>query len=170
MNRTQSTKKGILKSIVVFCLMIAMLAGTVGTVSTVSAAPKGYGFTYKRTTVYMHGKAKSILQKAGKPKSKSESKSCAYDGMDRTYTYKDFVVKTYSKSKKGTEYVNSIVLKTSKVSTKEGLKIGNSKNDMIDIYGRAKSNFGVYTYKKGKCKLMIEVEDDKVTGITYVAV
>lgn len=166
MNRKQSTKKRLLKGIVIFCLMFTMLAGTAG---TVGAAPKGYGFTYKRTTVYMHDKAANILEKAGRPKSKSESKSCAYDGMDRTYTYKDFVIKTYSKSKKGKEYVNSIVLKTSKVSTKEGIKIGSSKNDMIDAYGRAKSNFGVYTYKKGKCKLMIEVEDNKVTGITYVA-
>ena len=70
-----------------------MLPEKIGTVSTVSAAPKGYGFTYKRVTVYMNGSAEKLLNKAGRPKSKSESKSCAYDGMDRTYTYKDFVVR-----------------------------------------------------------------------------
>lgn len=167
MNRKQGKKMGICRGIALFCMMFAMLLGTV---STVSAAPKGYGFTYKRVTVYMNDSAKKLLDKAGRTKSKSESKSCAYDGMDRTYTYKDFVVKTYSKSAKGSEYINSIVLLTSKVSTKEGIKIGSSKNDVIDAYGRARANFGVYTYTKGKCRLMIEMDsDDKVSGITYLA-
>lgn len=160
-------KKGIFKRIAVFCLVVIMLAGTA---STVNAAPRGYGFTYSRVTVYMNSKAKKLLDKAGRPKSKSESKSCAYDGMDRTYTYKDFIVKTYSKSEKGSEYINSIVLLTSNVTTKEGIKIGSPKNDVIDAYGRARANFGVYTYTKGKCKLMIEMnKDDEVSCITYVA-
>lgn len=159
--------KSMWKRMVAFCLAAMVLLGSV---HVVQAAPKGYGFTYKRVTVYMHGKASGLLQKAGRPKSKSESKSCAYDGMDRTYTYRDFVVKTYSKSKNGTEYINSIELLTSKVSTKEGVKVGSSKNDVIDAYGRATAKFGVYTYTKGKCRLMIEMnEDDKVSRITYLA-
>ncbi len=155
------------KRMVAFCLAVIVILGSV---NVVQAAPKGYGFTYNRVTVYMNGSAKKLLDKAGRPKSKSESKSCAYDGMDRTYTFKDFVVKTYSKSKNGAEYINSIELLTSKVSTKEGIKIGSSKNDVIDAYGRATARFGMYTYTKGKCKLMIEMdEDDKVSKITYLA-
>ena len=155
------------KRMVAFCLAVIVIFGSA---NVVQAAPKGYGFTYNRVTVYMNGSAKKLLDKAGRPKSKSESKSCAYDGMDRTYTYKDFVVKTYSKSKNGTEYINSIVLLTSKVSTKEGVKVGSSKNDVIDAYGRATAKFGMYTYTKGKCKLMIEMDShDKVSKITYLA-
>lgn len=161
------TKKNFYKVIMAACMSLVVLFGSV---YTANAAPKGYGFTYKKVTVYMNGKAKKLLDKAGRPKSKTESKSCAYDGMDRTYKYKDFIVKTYSKSEKGSEYINSIVLLTSKVSTKEGIKIGSSKNDVIDAYGSARSNFGVYTYTKGKCRLMIEINgDDEVSGITYVA-
>lgn len=159
--------KNMWKRMVAFCLVAVVLLGSV---NVVQAAPKGYGFTYNRVTVYMNSKASKFLEKAGTPKSKSESKSCAYDGMDRTYTYKDFIVKTYSKSKNGAEYINSIVLRTSKVSTKEGIKIGSSKNDVIDAYGRATARFGVYTYTKGKCKLMIEMDSkDKVSSITYLA-
>lgn len=140
------------------------------TVQTATAAPKGYAFTYKKVTVYMHSKADSLLKKAGEPKKKSESKSCAYEGMDRTYTFKDFVVKTYSNSKSGTEYINSIELLTSKVKTKEGIKVGSSKNDVIDEYGDAKAQLGVYTYTKGKSKLLIEMDSkDKVKKITYLA-
>ena len=135
----------------------------------VQAAGKGYAVTYKKVTVYMDGNASKLLKKAGKPKSKTESVSCAYNGMDRTYKYNDFVVKTYSNSKKGTEYINSIELLSSKVSTKEGIKIGSSKNDVIKAYGKGKDNFGVYTYTKGKTKLMITIDDNKVSGIIYVA-
>ena len=75
-----------------------------------------------------------------------------------------------SKSAKGSERINSIVLLTSNVSTKEGNIIGSSQNDVINAYGRARSNFGVYTFAKGKCKLMIEMDiNDKVSMITYVA-
>lgn len=154
-----------------FTIMICFaLMFTFVIADTAGAVPKGYGFTYNGATVYMNGKAKKLLKKAGRPKKKTESKSCAYEGKDRTYTFDNFIVKTYSNSDKGDEYVNSIVLLNSKVQTKEGVKVGSSKNDMIDAYGRGRSEFGVYTYSKGKCKLMIELDSkDNVSKITYLA-
>ena len=154
------------KKVLSVCLVMACVCTMI---ITVQAAGKGYAFTYKKVTVYMDGNASKLLKKAGKPKSKTESASCAYNGMDRTYKYNDFVVKTYSNSKKGTEYINSIELLSSKVSTKEGIKIGSSKNDVIKAYGKGKDNFGVYTYTKGKTKLMITIDNNKVSGIIYVA-
>jgi hypothetical protein len=85
------------------------------------------------------------------------------------YQYKDYILYTYSKSDKGAEYVNGITFRTSKVSTKEGIKIGSTEDDVLDAYGKAKPSYGVYTYKKGKSMLQIEVEDGKVTNIRYVA-
>jgi hypothetical protein len=118
----------------------------------------------------MHGKAASFIKKAGKAQKTKVSKSCAYDGKDRTYEYKDFILYTYSKSDKGAEYVNGITFKTKKVSTKEGIKIGSSEEKMLETYGDAKAKYGIYTYKKGKSKLQFEVEDGKVTNIRYVAI
>lgn len=150
-------------------LCLALLFAFAMTTVT-KAAPKGYKFTYSGVSVYMNSKASKLLQKAGNPTKKTESKSCAYDGMDRTYTYSNMIIKTYSKSDKGAEYINSIELLTSSVQTAEGIKVGSSKNDMIDAYGRGRSQFGVYTYTKGKCKLMIELDSkDKVSKITYLA-
>lgn len=136
----------------------------------VQAGSKGYKFTYKKATVYMGGPAKRMIKKAGKPKSKKVKKSCAYEGKDRTYKYKDFILYTYSNSNKGAEYVNGISFLTSKVSTKEGIHIGSSYREVKKKYGNAKERFGVYTYKKGKCKLQIEVTDDEVTNIRYIIV
>jgi hypothetical protein len=132
------------------------------------AKSKGYVFSYKKSSVYMGGPAKTLIQKAGKPKSKKATKSCAYKGKDRTYAYRDFILYTYSNSDNGTEYVNGITFLTSKVATKEGIRIGSSYSAVKKKYGSGKEQFGVYTYKKGNCKLQIEVTDDEVTNIRYV--
>jgi hypothetical protein len=146
---------------------MAALVGMIFPVS-VQAKSKGYVFTYKKASAYMGGKAQSLIKKAGKPKSKTVKKSCAYKGKDRTYKYKDFILYTYSDSDNGPEYVNGITFLTDKVSTKEGIKIGSSYDSVKKKYGNAKDQFGVYTYKKGNCKLQIEVTDDEVTNIRYV--
>lgn len=135
----------------------------------VQAAPKGYIFKYKKVSASMHGKATALMKKAGQPVSQKRSKSCAYDGLDSTYVYKDFILTTYSHSVKGEQYINSITLRTDKVATKEGIKIGSPYNAVVKKYGKAKDNLGVYTYTKGKSKLQIEVTEDEVTKITYVA-
>lgn len=136
---------------------------------TSDASSKGYVFRYKKVSVQMHGKASALLKKAGKPLASKKSKSCAYKGMDATYIYKDITVTTYSNSDGGIEYINSVTLRTDKVSTKEGIKIGSSYNDVIKKYGQGKENFGVYTYMKGKSKLQIEIVNNVVKKITYVA-
>ena len=135
-----------------------------------NAGTKGYKFTYKKTTVYMGGAAKKFIKKAGKPKKKKACKSCAYNGKDRTYKYADFILYTYSNSDKGAEYVDGITFLTKNVSTKEGIHIGSSFDDVKKAYGKGKDNFGVYTYKKGKSKLQIEITNDKVTNLRYIKV
>lgn len=159
--------KTVLKKIITFVLVAAIVLS--GNVVTGQAAPKGYVFKYKGVSVQMHSDASKLISKAGKVLKKKESKSCSYKGLDRVYQYKDFILVTYSNSKKGKQYVNGIKFRTKNVATKEGIKIGSSLNDVINKYGKAKDNFGVYTYKKGKSKLQFEINNDKVTTIQYVA-
>lgn len=148
---------------------------TIGALSMVGsngavAKNTGYGFSFKNATVYMESAAKNLIKKAGKPKAKKTAKSCAYKGKDRTYKYKDFILYTYSNSSNGPEFVNGITFLTNKVSTKEGIHIGSTWDDVKAKYGSGTDNFGIYTYKKGKCKLQIEVENDKVKNIRYVKI
>ncbi len=133
-----------------------------------AAKPKGYLFKYKGVTVGMHSPAKKLLKKAGKPLATKVTKSCAYKGKDRTYKYKDFILYTYSHTDKGAEYINGITFLTSKVSTKEGIKQGSTLSQMKKKYKKGKEKFGIYTYKKAKSKLQVEVTDGKVTNIRYV--
>ena len=150
-------------------VMVLMLALAVGMLPmNAQAKTKGYKFKYKKVSVYMDGPAKKLIKKAGKPKSKKVTKSCiSKSGKDYTYKYKDFILYAYTKTANGAQYVSGITFLTSKVSTKEGIHIGSTFDDVKKKYGSGKDNFGVYTYKKGKCRLQFEITDDKVTNIRY---
>ena len=156
-------------AIVMMVLSIALGMNLPG-VENASAATKGYYFTYAKKSVTMGSDATSFINAAGKPSKKKAEKSCAYDGKDITRKYKNFILYTYtnSNSSSATEYVDGITFLTKKVSTKEGIKIGSSEDDVIEAYGSAKAKYGVYTYTKGKTKLQISVEDGVVTQIRYV--
>lgn len=165
MNNKQLKKKAVVSG-----LGLVLAAGILAAASPVTAraASKEFRFTYKKATVRIGGPAKKLIKKAGKPVKKKAKKSCAYKGKDRTYKYRDFILYTYSDSDKGPEYVNGITFLTSKASTKEGIHIGSNFSRVKQKYGKGKNSFGIYTYKKGKSKLQIEVTGDKVTNIRFI--
>lgn len=158
--------KKVIKRLVVGGMMCVMLTSLVG--SNVQAAPKGFQFVNKGVKVSMNSKATKFIKKAGKPLALKVKKSCAYDGKDRTYKYKGFILYTYSNSNKGPEFVNGITFLNNKVKTKEGITIGSSLKDVQKTYGKGSVKFGIYTYTKGKSRLQIEITDDKVTNLRYV--
>lgn len=64
-----------------------------------------------------------------------ESASCAYDGMDKIYTYDNYVVTFYEGD--GYDGIQLITLTSDLVSTSEGVCIGSSYDDVIAAYGDA---------------------------------
>lgn len=151
-------------------LLMAVVVCTTLSSNYASAASKNFEFTYDKVTVSVDSAAAELIEKAGKANDTKKVKSCAYKGYDRTYEYDDFTLKTYSKTTRGKEYVSSIILTSGDVATKENIKIGSTEKEMLKAYGKAKGQFGVYTFTKGKTKLVIELDDsDKVAYISYMA-
>lgn len=136
---------------------------------TAEANTAGYKFTYKKVTVSMHSKAKKLIKKAGKAEKIKVKKSCAYKGKDRTYKYESFILYTYSNSEEGEEYVNGITFLDDTMETPEGIKVGSSLSDVIEAYGKTEDKFGIYTYEKGLSRIQVEIEDDMVVNLRYVA-
>ena len=105
--------------------------------------------------------------KLGQNSSYSETVSCASQGTDKTYTYPNFEVKTYNDGKD--DRILSIYLITDDVQTKEGVKVTDSYQKMLDTYG---NNFdqldALYIYRLGKTALHFMVENDVITAIEYV--
>ena len=129
-------------------VIVIMFMVSVQVTAPAAAKSKGYKFTYKKATVYMGGPAKKILKKAGKPKKVKAAKSCAYDGKDRTYKYKDIIIYTYSNTDDGPEYINGITFLNSNVSTKEGISIGSSYSEVFDAYGETEIILGYILIKR----------------------
>jgi len=129
-------------------------------------ASDSYSFTYSGTKLVINTDIKNALASLGEPTKYYESESCAYQGLDKTYTYPLFTVYTYPS---GTgDMISSIELKADAVSTEEGIKIGSSKEDVIAAYGNDYEEKGsVIKYKKGDSILSFVFADGSVNGIVY---
>lgn len=107
-----------------------------------------------------------VLEKLGEPVSYYEAASCAFQGLDKIYTYQHFEINTYPDGDR--DLISSIVLKDDLISTPEGLSIGQTKAEMEAIYGtdyETRGNMCVYT--KDGMHLSVLVEGDAVTSIEY---
>ena len=132
-----------------------------------AAASDGYVFTVDGTTIAMNAEVAPILEKLGKEKNYFESASCAFEGLDKEYTYNGFVLKTYPLN--DVDYVASITLQDDTVATPEGIAIGSELADVTAAYGDSSSDTKC-EYVKGDSQLLILLENGVVTSIQYVAI
>ncbi len=133
------------------------------------AETEGFLYEYQGVTIPMHAKAESILKSLGESKDYFEAPSCAFQGLDKIYYYSGFELSTYPKD--DIDYISAINFTDDSVSTKEGISIGSTSDEVIKAYGNDyKGENGSYIYILGKSKLSFITENDAVTAITYEAV
>ena len=154
----------------------------VGNETTATAAPQEgtedaeaadqYTFVYKGTNISVKADAAPILEVLGEPKSYTEETSCAFDGLDKNYTFTSFILTTYPDGE--LDRVNSVTLLDDTVNTKDGICIGDSKEKVEEVYG-AESFDGIHAYimeedgGDGDARLTIILDGDKVSSIQYTA-
>jgi len=155
--------------IAVMAALMLVGCGSSSSDETSQTTQEEFVFEANGTTVKMNEETSSILEGLGKEIEYYEAKSCAFDGMDKTYTYAGFQLITYPDGDK--DRVNSVVLKDDTVSTKEGVCIGDTKAKVEEAYGTdyTEKN-GAYTYTKGKSTLEFIFDGDAVSSITYTAI
>ena len=112
----------------------------------------------------------AVLPLIGEPVGYFESVSCAFQGMDKVYTYPSFVVNTYPQN--DADMVASIYLMDDMLTTAEGAYIGMHTDEVTAIYGEPTSAAdSSISYEKGGCMLSFMYDaDGYVTAITYVSV
>lgn len=131
-----------------------------------STSEPGYTFTVKDVKVEMGVLADDTLAALGEPKTYTESASCAFEGLDKTYGYGGYYITTYPNGDK--DYIYSAWFEDDSVATAEGIYIGSSKADVETAYGDFDSDSA--TFKKGNTELVIILEDDAVVEIQYQAI
>ena len=180
MLQRQTNKETIMKRIIALTLALLLVfaltacggnSGIGETKPTESTEPTGttYSFTYGQTKMTMHQDAAAILAALGVPKSYSESGSCAFDGLDKTYFYGSFYLQTYPMG--DADKIYCIWFVDDSVSTEEGIYIGATQAQVSAAYGDEGYNgSNAYVLKTDNCILTIILENGIVNSIQYLAV
>ncbi|MBQ9030457.1 MAG: hypothetical protein IJ106_03275 [Parasporobacterium sp.] len=136
---------------------------------TEAPAADRYTFVYKGTNIALKAEAAAICEALGDAKSYTEETSCAFDGLDKNYTYTSFIMTTYPDGDR--DRVNSITLLDDTVSTFDGISIGDSKDKVEEVYGADSFNgVNAYIMTDGDAQLTVIIDGDKVSSIQYTAV
>ncbi len=128
-------------------------------------AAKGYVFMTGGITVEMDGDMNPILAALGEPVSYFEAASCAFEGLDKTYTYNGFEIDTYPAQDK--DLISAVILKDDSVTTAEGICIGDSLEKVQGAYGEGEQENGMVVYEKDGMKLCFILQEDSIVSIEY---
>ena len=127
------------------------------------------GFTFVAGDTAMNADAAPILEGLGEWENYAETTSCAFKGLDKTYSYPGFDLYTYPLN--GKDNVNSVYFVDDTVSTPEGIHIGSTKEEMEAAYGTDyEEEFGAYTYTKDQSRLQFLVTDGVIDSVEYTAI
>lgn len=132
----------------------------------------GFVFVYGDTEIQMGHLMSEYLDALGEPISYFEAASCAFDGLDKMYSYNSFQITTYPVDDK--DYVGSIMFLDDMVETKEGVSLFETKADMIAAYGEnyVDENGVLVYYPEGNTegmKLCFILSGDEIVSIEYQA-
>ena len=121
-------------------------------------------FTYKGCPLPMNAEFGPLLDAIGEPDSYFEAASCAFDGLDKTYTYSGLEIITYPDN--DVDYISSVRLLDGSVSTPEGVTIGSSQEDVTAAYGTDFEDMGTgYSYQDGDTILEVLFQDGAVVSV-----
>ncbi len=138
------------------------------TVNVGNIVNAGYTFVYNNVNVYIDCDASEVVEKLGKY-DYYEAPSCAFDGLDKVYTYSSFEIDTYPEGDK--DYISAIIFKDDMVETQEGICIGETKDNVEGRYGSPTSmDDRYYEYEKGDMRLRFIFDaDGYVISIEYLS-
>lgn len=152
-----------MKKIMITFLAVFLLFGC----SKSPAKTDNYDFKLGNHEISMGQDAKAIIAKLGTPKDTYSSPSCAFEGDDTVYDYGSYQITTFVTE--GVEKFTGVYLIDETISTKEGLHIGSSMDEMVAAYGdNYVESYGSYTYSLGATDLSVVITDKVVTSISYL--
>ena len=125
-----------------------------------------YSFTYKGVTITLDAPAEPIVEALGEPKNYSESASCAFQGLDKTYFYGSFYMDTYPME--GKDFVYGWWFVDDSITTEEGIYIGATQAQAEAAYGAESFNgSNAYIVARGNGTLTVIIENGVVSSIQY---
>ena len=163
--------KRFLTLLIVLCLALSLVAcGSAETPKETAgaqySAADNFSFTYKGTEITLHAPAAAIVSALGEPTKYSESTSCAFEGLDKSYYYGSFYLETYPKGEE--DFVYGWWFADDSVATAEGVYIGAAQTEVEKAYGADTFNgTNSYVVKKAAGTLTVILTDGVVSSIQY---
>ena len=135
-------------------------------INEVQSNDDGYKFIYQGIEIKIDAKAAAIVEQLGEPLSYFEAPSCAFNGIDKMYTYSGFELDTYPDN--DCDYVSAVLFKDDSIATPEGVSIGDTIEKMKQVYGEYSSeDQNLAIYPNGNMKLCFVLENGVITSIEY---
>lgn len=118
-------------------------------------------------TAYRCGtKIEMVIAGLGEDYEYAEGKSCAYDGLDKTYTYE--AVEFFTNPLSDGDMVSEIYTESDTVTTTKEIAVGATKAEVLAAYGTATkdaNNMLVYRPSEAQAALCFELAEDTVVAI-----
>ena len=128
--------------------------------------PLSFSFEARNVAIVMGAPASPAIDALGEPLSYFEAPSCAFDGIDKIYYFPGFELYTYPVD--GEDFILSVNLTDDNVTTKEGVYLGMSRENMLDAYGSDYIlNHEQYIYTRGDSTLSFLIDNGEIAVIIY---
>ncbi len=136
--------------------------------ATESNGAGGFVYLNSGATFEIDAPAADALAKVGEPLSYFEASSCAFGEQDKVWTYQGFRVDTYQLD--GIDYILDVILTDDTVMTSEGVRIGDSTDDILAAYGTPTlTDTNYMIYESGDMRLAFLLNGDTITTIEYLS-
>ncbi len=159
-------KNSIIRAAVVLILMLMFPTILTSCNGGTGGKDEKFSFVYNNIEITPDDDMAPILASLGEPTKYYEAASCAFNGLDKMFTWGSVQINTYPDGSK--DRVLSIILLDDANLTPEGVTIGSSREAVIAAYGNNyEGGETALTYKKGGTELKFLLRDGCVTSVQY---
>jgi len=126
-----------------------------------------FAFKMNDVLIEMNQNINYVIDRLGEPLGVFEAPSCAFDGIDRIFSYPGVQLYTYPIG--DDDFIHTIGFFDDSVRTTEGgIRLGSTLQAVLDAYGDDyEFDTGMYTFSRGLTKLEFLIEDGIVMGLSY---
>lgn len=126
-------------------------------------------FNFMGHTLHLNQDMEDVFVFLGEPLGMRQTPSCAFDGYDKIFGFGAINVHTYPQGDQ--DFVQVISIRDDSVTTVNGIRLGDSLDDVIAAYGNDfTQDFNMYIFTKNDTTLSFFIEGDMVVEITYTLI
>lgn len=133
----------------------------------INPVPSVFSFKMGDVLIEMDEDISRVIAGLGEPLGILEQESCAFDGIDRIFSYPGIQIYTYPKG--NSDHIHTIGFFDDSVVTTEGnIRLGSDIQEVFNVYGNDyRYDSGMYTFTRGKTVLEFLVSGDNIISINY---